>query len=170
MQLASHILSVSTPQTHGRTEIQPLHASTRRTAYLTRDFGFPRLGRVAQLTRTVRNRTGAQRGDQSCWRRYGPWRARPSNQVAVVATSRIQLRYAGSPAFPSGLVAVVLAWRTRCRPCSGLAMSAESALAIMAARYDGNMSVPPQPCMTTSGEARACSALTSGRRPSPKWV
>jgi predicted transposase YbfD/YdcC len=41
----------------GRTEIRMLHASTRLSAYLTRYFGFPRLGQVAQITRTVRERT-----------------------------------------------------------------------------------------------------------------
>jgi predicted transposase YbfD/YdcC len=45
-------------QRRGRTELRTVHASTRLTAYLTRYFGFPRLGQVAQITRTVRDRTG----------------------------------------------------------------------------------------------------------------
>jgi hypothetical protein len=49
-------------------------------------------------------------------------------------------------------------------PCSCLGMSAESARALITARCDGNMCVPPRPCMTIPArEARACSALTSGR-------
>jgi predicted transposase YbfD/YdcC len=64
--------------------MRTLHASTRLTAYLTRYFGFPRLGQVAQLTRTVRDRTGTHREVVYLLTSLTPRQADPTRLLALI--------------------------------------------------------------------------------------
>jgi hypothetical protein len=68
----------------GRTEIRLLHASTRLTTYLRRYFGFPRLGQVAQITRTVRDRTGTHTEGGYLITSLTPRQADPRRLLALI--------------------------------------------------------------------------------------
>jgi len=48
--------ATTTDRAHGRTETRTLHTTTRLTAYLTQYFPFPRIGQVARLVRSVREK------------------------------------------------------------------------------------------------------------------
>ncbi len=48
--------ATTTDRCHGRTETRTLHTTTRLCPYLTQYFPFPRLGQVARLVRTVREK------------------------------------------------------------------------------------------------------------------
>jgi predicted transposase YbfD/YdcC len=68
----------------GRTETRTLHVTTRLNAYLRRYFGFPRLGQVAQLTRTVRDRTGTHTEVVYLITSLTPRQAAPTDLLALI--------------------------------------------------------------------------------------
>jgi predicted transposase YbfD/YdcC len=68
----------------GRTETRTLHVTTRLNAYLMRYFGFPRLGQVAHLTRTVRDRTGTHTEVVYLITSLTPRQAAPTGLLALI--------------------------------------------------------------------------------------
>lgn len=68
----------------GRVETRTLHASARLSAYLMTYFAFPRLGQVARVVRTTRDRRGTHRETTYLITSLTPRQADPARLLALI--------------------------------------------------------------------------------------
>ncbi len=76
--------ATTTDRSHGRTETRTVHATARLCPYLTQHFPFPRIGQVARLVRTVREKGQTRTETVYLITSLTPRRATPVRLLALI--------------------------------------------------------------------------------------